>query len=204
VATYCQQSDIRHFQSCFLSFFLYCFLAVVLYEVLKWKGGLSCTNSLLSSSSWHMTLKQQQQVSFCAVLRFTLFFYYLFTWWFVHAHALLGLLAVCTGTTNNTLPPCKYRTQINWTLLHDEKNMKMAHRGWSMLFWRTIQPYCYKYYIPYIIIVKGGLCKITCPFCLSLQSVTCIGWATECHAFFMRIVWKNIMQMIWGHFVGYV
>ena len=40
-----------------------------------------------------------QQVPFCAVFRFTLFVYYLFTWWFVHAHVLLGVLAVCTHTT---------------------------------------------------------------------------------------------------------
>ena len=66
---------------------------------------------------------------FCAVLRFTLFVYYLFTWWLVHAHVLLGVLGVCTGTPNNTLPPCNYCTQINWTSLCDEKNMKMTHWG---------------------------------------------------------------------------
>ena len=75
-----------------------------------------------------------------------------------------------------------------------------------MLFLRTIQHYCYYilYIIIIIVIINEGLCEITFPFCLSLQSVTCIGWVTECHSVFMRITWKNSLQMLWGHFVGYV
>ena len=47
LATYCQQSDIKRLQSLFLLFFfIYCCPAVVLYEVLKWKGGLSCISNL--------------------------------------------------------------------------------------------------------------------------------------------------------------
>jgi len=71
-----------------------------------------------------------------------------------------------------------------------------------MLFLRTIQHYCYD--ILCIIIIKDVLCKITCRFCSSIQSVACIVWVTECHSIFMRIAIKNRLQMLWGHFVGYV
>jgi len=70
-----------------------------------------------------------------------------------------------------------------------------------MLLLGTIQHYCYN--ILYIII-KDGLCKITCPFCSNIHSVTCIGWVTERHSIFMRIAMKNSLQMILGHFVRYV
>ena len=110
---YCQQSDVKCLKYfLFIVFLLLCYmkclngkLGYIAQIIFYWCCSFNYfyfynTVKINCNSNAVCSLKRTyfwpQQVPLCAVFRFNLFVYFLFTWWLVHAHVLLGVLTVCT------------------------------------------------------------------------------------------------------------